>query len=318
MIDFISATKHLSDKDKPFWGHCQLEATYSSGWQKYSLQGLERIEIWHHPDNGMLRLQGSIMYYYQGHNFTYNKAGFVEAITYIQRLLHISLWDAMVAAFEFGEIMEVPSKPKEYIQHHTAAPREKLTANEKAKDKGNFRWWNDGNVSLKMYDAGKNIQLKQGMDRKQAIAEAGWKPEGDFLKWEAHYLKPEIMNHGKGLLLADLVNPNWENVFREDLYLQYKRLIPMKSIILPDNKKDLSTADIIALALAEESLNNGTTIAEVKKMLYSKVNVIPEEILSESDKKARKRQIKILLDKIKESPESKWDLSEKLEAAMRV
>lgn len=317
MIDYIQATKHLSDKDRLFLGHCRLEAEYSSGWQKYWLQGCEKLEIWYNPSLNWMRLQGSIMYYWQGHNFTYDKKGFVAAIDHIIKVIHISIWDAMIEAFEYGVIMQVPKKPKEYIKRHSSIPSEKLILNEKPKDKGNFRWWEDRNVCNKMYDAAQNIKKKQGLQRKEILKESGWNPEGEFLKWEAHYLKPEILNHGKGLLLADLMKPYWENVFKEDLYVQYKRLIPMKSLITPTNKKDLSSADIVMLALAEAQINAGENLQEVKKMLYDKINAIPEGVLSKADKDSRKRQIKSLFDKLQESPESEWDLSEKLEKALK-
>lgn len=317
MIDYIQATKHLSDKDRLFLGHCRLEAEYSSDWQKYWLQGCEKLEIWYNPSLNWMRLQGSIMYYWQGHNFTYDKKGFVAAIDHIIKIIHISIWDAMIEAFEYGVIMQVPKKPKEYIKRHSSIPSEKLILNEKPKDKGNFRWWEDRNVCNKMYDAAQNIKKKQGLQRKEILKESGWNPEGEFLKWEAHYLKPEILNHGKGLLLADLMKPYWENVFKEDLYVQYKRLIPMKSLITPTNKKDLSSADIVMLALAEAQINAGENLQEVKKMLYDKINAIPEGVLSKADKDSRKRQIKSLFDKLQESPESEWDLSEKLEKALK-
>lgn len=317
MIDYIQATKHLSDKDRLFLGHCRLEAEYSSGWQKYWLQGCEKLEIWYNPSLNWMRLQGSIMYYWQGHNFTYDKKGFVAAIDHIIKIIHISIWDAMIEAFEYGVIMQVPKKPKEYIKRHSSIPSEKLILNEKPKDKGNFRWWEDRNICNKMYDAAQNIKKKQGLQRKEILKESGWNPEGEFLKWEAHYLKPEILNHGKGLLLADLMKPYWENVFKEDLYVQYKRLIPMKSLITPTNKKDLSSADIVMLALAEAQINAGENLQEVKKMLYDKINAIPEGVLSKADKDSRKRQIKSLFDKLQESPESEWDLSEKLEKALK-
>ena len=317
MIDYIQATKHLSDKDRLFLGHCRLEAEYSSGWQKYWLQGCEKLEIWYNPSLNWMRLQGSIMYYWQGHNFTYDKKDFVAAIDHIIKIIHISIWDAMIEAFEYGVIIQVPKKPKEYIKRHSSIPSEKLILNEKPKDKGNFRWWEDRNVCNKMYDATQNIKKKQGLQRKEILKESGWNPEGEFLKWEAHYLKPEILNHGKGLLLADLMKPYWENVFKEDLYVQYKRLIPMKSLITPTNKKDLSSADIVMLALAEAQINAGENLQEVKKMLYDKINAIPEGVLSKADKDSRKRQIKSLFDKLQESPGSEWDLSEKLEKALK-
>lgn len=318
MIDYIRATKHLQSKDNPFLGHCTLEASYSSGWKKYYIQGCEKIEISYNPIHQTLKIGGSIMYYWQGHNFTYDKKKFVSAINHIGTLLKVNLWDAIVDVFEYGTIMEVQSKPKEYIKHHIPAPREKLDIEERAKDRGNFRWYHDKNVSLKMYDASRNIKQKQGLQRKKIIEESGWNPEGHYLKWEAHYLKTEVLNHGKGIFLADLVNPNWENVFKEDLYLQYKRLIPMKGVSIPNKKSDLQSVDIIVRRLVENYLNEDKSIQEVKKILYADINSIPNDIFSKSDKDQRKRQITAILEKLKEEPESKWDLSAKLEEALNM
>lgn len=318
MIDYIKATKHLQDKDNPFLGHCTFEAKYSSGWGKYYLQGCEKLSVWYNPSSLLLRLEGSIMYYWQGHNFTYSKRDFVSAIKQIGTILQVNLWDAIIEVFEYGAIMEVQSKPKDYIQHHTARPKEGLTIDERAKDKGNFRWYKDKNISLKMYDAGRNIKYKQGLQRKRIIEKSGWNPEGHYLKWEAHYLKPTILNNGKGIIMADLMNPNWESTFKEDLYLQYKRLIPMKSIMTPSRKNDLRTSDLLVLELVESNLNGGKTLQEVKKMLYARINSISDEILTKADKDSRKRQIKALLEKVQEEPESKWDLSAKLEEALKI
>ena len=90
----------------------------------------------------------------------------------------------------------------------------------------------------------------------------------------------------------------------------------MKSLIIPDSKKDLSTADILALTYAEESVNEGRTLDELRKVLYSRINAIPDEVLTKADKDARKRQMKALLDKLQESPESKWDLSAQIQKAL--
>lgn len=316
MIDFISIIMPIQQgKDMPFFGHCQIVASYpDTGTTRYRLKGCEGLDIF--CSSQMLTLQGSIMYYWQGHNFTYSPEAFISAINHISHLLQVDLWNSIVKVFEYGVIMEVETKPKEYIQHHKAKPNEKLNQSINEKDNGNFSRWNDKNVSLKMYDASRNIKMKQSMSRREIIAEAGWKPEGEYLKWEAHYLKPNVLNHGKSVKLANLVNPDWQNIFKEDLYLQYQRLIPMASIIEPTNKADLKTASIIALVLAEDSLNSNKTLQEVKKMLYARINSFPDEVLSKSDKDSRKRQIKAILDKMQEAEGSKWDLSQKLAEAL--
>lgn len=317
MIDFISIIKpNHTGKVSPFFGHCQIVAEYpSTGAVRYRLEGCEKLDIYWNPQ-GFLRLQGSILYYWQGHNFTYSPEAFQAAIDYIGKMLHVDLWDCIVEVFEYGVIMPVDLKPRDYIQHHKAKPSEKLQQYINGKDNGNFTSWQDANVRLKMYDAGKNIEMKQGMSRRDIIEEAGWNPQGYFLKWEAHYLKPNVLNHGKGVMLADLINPDWQSVFKEDLYTQYQRLIPMANVVEPTSKADLSTAGIFALALVEDSLNESKTLQEVKKMLYNRINSFPDEVLSKSDKDARKRQIKAILDKMREADTSKWDLSQQLAAAL--
>lgn len=316
MIDFISATTSFDDKDNIFLSHLQHEATYNSGWRKYYLQGCEKLAVWIHPSLQMMRIEGSVAYYWQGNNFSFSRKQFFEAIDHIRSLLHIDLWKSTINAFEYGVIMQVQMKPKDYIKHHFSTPAEKLTLNEKPKDKGQFRWWNDKNVSLKMYDAGRNIEMKIGAHRRDIIRDAGWQDEGEYLKWEAHYIKPESLNKGVGLRLYQLVDHDWNNTFKEDLYSQYQRLIPMRSIIIPNNKKDLTTADILLLTMAEEAVNEGRTREELKKVLYAKINSIPDCVLTKSDKDFRKAQIRKLLSNIKEAPQSIYDLSMELQKAL--
>lgn len=318
MIDYISTTTSFSGKDNTFLAHLQEEAAYKSGWLKYYLQGCEKMAVWIHPSLQLMRLEGSISYYWQGNNFSFDRRQFVEAINHIKGLLNVDLWKSTINAFEYGVIMQVQMKPKEYIRHHYSATKAKLTLNEKPKDKGQFRWWRDKNVSLKMYDAGRNIEMKQGLERKEIITQSGWEESGEYLKLEAHYLKPECLNKGRGLYLYNLVNSDWHSIFKEDLYLQYKRLIPMKSIITPTSKKDLTTADILIITMAEEAVNEGRTMEELKKLLYAKVNSIPDCVLTKSDKDFRKAQIKKLLNNIREADISIYDLSGELQKALKV
>lgn len=318
MIDFISIVKpNHNNKINPNFGHCQMVSAYpDTGGFRYRLNGCEGIDVYWNP-NSYLKIRGSIIYYWQGHNFSYNSEAFVRAINHIEKLLSVELWDSIVDVFEYGVIMQVDEPPKDYIKNHNAKPSEKLNHSFNEKDKGNLSRWSDSNVDLKMYDAGRNIKMKQGMSRRRIIQEAGWDPQLNYLKWEAHYLKPNILCHGQEVRLANLVNPDWQDIFKEDLYLQYKRLIPMANIIEPTNKADLSTADIIALVLAEGCIKNSKTLQEVKRMLYARINSFPDEVLSKSDKDSRKRQIKAILGKMQEADSSKWDLSQKLADALQ-
>ena len=319
MVDFIEATKQLKPKDKPFLGHLQAEAAYQSGWDKYLLKGCKNMEIWHNEPAALIRIKGSLAYFFQGHNFSFTNRQFVEAMNYINDILRLNNFDALVDLFEFGQILEVEDLPRNFIQNHRERPKSGLLQYENPKDRGNFKRWESPEIRLKMYNAGKNIKQKQGLEMQELIRAEGWNPKGNYLKWEAHYKKPEaLLNKGRGMMLADLVNPNFNKIFQTNLYNQYSRLMPMGKIKLPDNKKNLTTSDLLMIVLADANLNEGNTLQEVKNLLFDRINAISEDVLTEADKKARKRQISALLGKIKTTQKSKWDLSDKLKAALEL
>jgi hypothetical protein len=318
MVDYIELTKVLHN-DNVFLENLQHDASYQSGWDKYLLPGCRDLDVWYKPTASLIRIKGSFAYFYKGHNFSFSEQEFVEAINVINGILNIDLYDAVVDCFEFGTIIQVDNLPKYYIQNHREKPKSGLYKYDNPKDKGNFRRWESPKIRLKMYDAGKNIKTKQGQNMRQIIQAEGWNPEGNYLKLEVHYKKPEVcLNRGRRMLLADLVNPNYNKNFRSDLYNQYKRIMPMGKIKIPNNKKDLSTSNLLLMTLADAKLDEGNTFQEVKRMLFDKVNSIPEEGLTNADKKARKRQISSLMGKIHVCGESKWDLSEQLKAALKL
>lgn len=317
MIDYIESTI-FCDKDTLNTSYLQLEATYPNGCKRYSLMGCKKIELFWNETNKILKFKGSIAYFMQGNNFSSDKRTIFEGIEYISKLIGIKLWNSMLDVIEFGVIFSIgENNPKDFIKHHI--PDEaSLTQEDKGKDKGNMRRFNDNVVSLKLYNAKSNLQCKAGTDWKAIIRQAGFNPDDCFLKWEAHYLRPECLNHGRGIYLYQLQQKEWLHLFRSDLYEQYLRLKPMSTIELPTNKKDLSAIDIMAMTFAESKINEGTTLEDLKKILYNKINSIPDEILNKSDKDARKRTIRTTIAKIKESPESDYDLSGLIQQALEI
>lgn len=317
IIDFIEANTYLY-KDKPFLDNLHWCRTYENGNLGFYLEGCRKVEFIYNEFNNMLLFRGSIMYFMQGHNFTYNKATFVEGVEYLAQLLHLNqneLWNMQINIFECGVICEVENKPAEYIKHTRESKGMWVDENPKDKKKGTCRSFNDKYAYRKIYDAGKNIQHKQGLTMKQIIQESGWKPDANYLKWEVHYLKPEmVFNGGIGLTLKDLVNPHWEQAFKTDLYTQYTKLLPMKTLIQPTEKTNYKTSDIFAIELIEAKLNEGATLEEIKKMLYARINA--SAILDKPDKDARKRQVKQIFDKVQLSEESIWDISNELKKAI--
>lgn len=317
MIDYISVIKYL-DKDKPFLGHCCQFAQYVTGWQCFYFEGCERLKVLWNPEAKLLRVQGSIMYFWQGHNFTCKLPDLIEALEFLQRVLQVGLWDSEIEAFEYGAVLPVELKPKYYIQNHHAAAGLKLVENEKGRDCGSFKWWEGAGEKLKMYDAKKNIQQKQGLERRVLLEEAGWNPEGQYLKFEVHFTKPSmLMAGGKALLLESLINPAFNRKLQLLLIQQYKLLSPMKTLKTPTDKKNLTTADFLLLAYLEGCMNTeGITLQAAHKELCRRLNMIPEAVLTKPDKDSRRRQINALFAKVEEEPCSQWDLTAKLKEAL--
>ena len=312
MLDYIEITKHIQGKNKPFLGHLQPEAVYSSGMEKYFVEGCRKMQIEHNPNTQSLKLKGSPLYFIQGHNFTYNKDLYIEGLKYIEDLLQMDLFDSDLDSFEYGIILEVEIKPKYIIAGHNAGQGFLMRIN--PKDRGGIRYFEDNKLQLKLYDAGMNIKHKQGMTMKRIIKEAGWNPNGNYLKVEAHYKQPhKLLNDGRAISLANIFLPKWEERLKEDLLVQYQRLQPIKAIERPTNKSELSSADIILRRLAEDKMNQGI---DLKRTLYDDINSISENLMSIEDKKARKRQIKKMLERIETAPKSMYDLSDLLASAL--
>ncbi len=312
MIDYISITKNLH-KDTPSLEHCNWAAGYSSGWQVYYAKGIKEMKVRWNPDAAQLKLQGSLMYFLQGHNFTCGKGDFVQGIEYLQGLLHVGLWDSSIEVLEFGTIMEVEYKPALYIKNHHARKGVNLTESEKGGDKGSCRKWENSLEQLKMYDARKNLMQKQGLQRRAIIEQAGWNPDAQYLKFEAHYLKPALLNSGNDLLLEDVLQPAVYENLKKITQAQYQLLEPMRTLELPTDKKNLTSADIVLQAFVEGFINaEGCTPQEAKKALFKRVNMIPDAILTKADKDGRKRQINALFDRVEVAPESQWDLTGKI------
>lgn len=125
MIDFISATKCL-DKDSPNLSKCKWISSNMVGWDRYEIMGQKPMKVLWKPMSGLLKVEGSIPYFLQGHNFSFDVAGYVKAIGYLQELLGVGLWDACLNEFEHGVVIPVEGKPSDYIRYHSALPSSRL------------------------------------------------------------------------------------------------------------------------------------------------------------------------------------------------
>ena len=319
MIDYFDATK-FDCKDKPFFGncrpfHCKQE---NSGWQSFLLNGSRDLQVLWHQGLGALKIQGSLPYFLKGHNFSFSRQEYEEAINLIGELLGgCELWGAEVERFENGIIVPVTQAPKEYIKNHFALSSSGFKKAVREKNAGNSCLWEGTAEDLKMYDEGANIRRKQTLAARQELEAEGWNPEGNYLKFEVRYKKPAArFNQGRALELGLLQDADFCARLNEDLLLQYKKLRPMKGLLQPTNKKDFSTLDAVLITLANMLNQQGLPLQEAKKAVYYTIN--QGQCLGKADKDARKAQVRKAFGKLAESDSSQWDLEETLKDALQV
>lgn len=311
MIDYVSAIKYQC-KDSLFLGHCKPYSCRlnDSGWETYHLDGCEKMEVQYKPDVG-LKIQGSLPYFLNGHNFTFSNEEFVQAIELINSLLgNVGLWESVVTTFEYGVIMPVEQKPKEYILNHFATPKSKYKQVSNAKYNGKFTYWHKPFSDLKLYDAGANILMKQNLSRRGVLEDAGWNPQGNYLKCEVRHLNP-LKTMGYPVQLETLQNQSFISNLKQNLMEQYHLLETSRSVVMPTDKKDFFSLDAVLITLIEMT---GMPVEQVKKMIYKTIN--QAECLNISDKKKRKEQINDKIKKIVVSPESRYDLTNRIQEAL--
>lgn len=318
MIDYISATKY-NCKDNLFLGHCKLEKIYpDSGLSLYSLEGCEKMKIWHKPETDLLKVEGSLPYFLNGNNFTFSTSELVQAIDVIDSLLGgAGLWGALLNTFEYGVILQVEGKPKDYIARHSAGAGSKLHKVINEKYGGKFAMWKGKGLDIKMYDAGANILMKQGLVRREVIEGAGWDPDGNYLKCEMRYHDPSRLLMGKGVPLEKLQNESFLNMLKGDLMGNYHTLTPARALLPATDKKECTSLDLVLRTLLDVVMNTqGLSLQDAKKRIYAEIN--RAQCLTKADKDARKAQVSKSLAKVQEAPESEWDLSARIEGALAI
>jgi len=294
MIDYAEIIKHLH-KDIPCFDHLQYEASYSSGWNKYLLKGCREMEVWHNESNNLLKVKGSLPYYWQKHNFTFDRDSLQDSIQDISERLKLNLWESELSKFEFGSIIEVGAKPDELIRHHV-----KIKGMQTRSINPDVKVFDGVIQSLKLYDAGRNMKNKLDKAIRIHLSKVcGYDQGKQYLKIENHYKKPyKALNSGIRILVNDLLIPEFLQKCKADLLSQYRNIMKTENLLIPKDKKALSAGNIILLAFKEaEGLFN----LNAEEMINSLLKAIPEEILNRNDKKARKRQIREMLKKISDS-----------------
>ena len=307
MIDYIRIDYHFTDKDTPNLQDFQGVSPDKYGWKRIELQGFAPIAIGLNERSGILRVKGSIMYFFQGHNFTFSRDGFIEVVEVVGDRFNINLWDGCVEELEVAVIVEVDRPPLSYIKNHwepngwwgSTYKTTRYFVKGKALKKENAELY------LRMYDVGKNLRYKcRGMD----LQEIGLISGKYYLKFEIHYNKPhKSLKRGGILRLRDVFTRQMQEGLKGDIRAYYGQLRRNYVVIPPNDRKTFDTSMIFAVYGLGKAVNSGQSILEAKKDICDMINQNPA--FTKEDKANRRRGVKKVMDKVGDNAIDGWDLS---------
>ncbi|AMS27812.1 hypothetical protein AEM51_13075 [Bacteroidetes bacterium UKL13-3] len=309
-LDYTELTKGIS-KDKLCLNYLEHEASYHSGTEKFTLKGVNKIEVFFNDRTSEIRLKANFPYFWQGHNFVCNKSQLIDAIQYTSEMLNLNLFDAEIRSFEFGTILQTEKPTDELLSNHISYNGKHLQPYFN-KNVLAGKYYTGPTLIHKMYDAGKNLKNKvPEAIRADLSSFHGYDKTKHYLKVENHYKKPEIHFKNRTLFVNEVLSDSFLLQCKTDLIQTYKNIMKTGIIKLPKEKKDINSSTLPLIVLKElEALYHFNS----EDLLMQRIKSIPECKLNKEDKKARKRQIEGNFKKIQSSGQSEYDLSSQLEA----
>lgn len=286
-----------------------LTPTHSTkAWEWYVLEGAEPLKVGYSSLRRELVVKGSIPYFGQGHNAAHSPAALRENWKYIGEVLRINPFLGYVTAFEFGAIVEIPYPVAVLLQHHTRLPHCKTKDFYGRSGKLEGKEFHSPYLKVKLYDPLSNFKAKK-LTRSAYTEQLGLSPGMHYFKVENHYRQPE-QYFKRRILLTDFFTPAIQQLCKTDLMKTYQAIIKTKTVALPDDKAKLSTANIVLATLRSLALESGISAEE---MVYNTLARIPSNVLTKEDRKARKKQLRKMLDEVSvEGEDSPFDLTEQL------
>jgi hypothetical protein len=308
-FDYTELTKGIH-KDKLCLNYLEHEASYHSGTEKFTLKGVNKLELYLNERTSEIKLKANFPYFWQGHNFTFTKAQLIDAIQYTSEMLNLNLFDAEIKSFEFGTILQTDKPAEELLLNHISYKGKPLQPYF-SKNKLTGKYYSGATIIHKLYDASKNIKdkvpeaIRTDLSNFQQYDKAKY-----YLKVENHYKKPERHFKQRTLYVNEAISEAFLLQCKADLIQTYKDIMKTGIIKLPEEKKNINSSTLPLIVLKElEALYH----FNAEDLLMQRIKSIPESRLSKEDKKARRRQIESNLKKIQLAGISEYDLIQQLE-----
>lgn len=309
-LDYIEIIKRQG-KDKFCLDYLEHEGSYSSGWEKFVMCAVNKMEVWISKDE--LKVKANLPYFLNGHNFFSTKADIINGLQYSSELLNTNLFNAEAEKFEFGTVINIPQSPHDFLSNHISLKKIPLQPfYKKGSGKLTGKGYENKILKLKMYDESQRIKtLLPEVIRADLKTHHNYNAGSNYIRIESHYKKPQIHFKQRTIYVNDLLQDGFLKLCKEDLITTYKSIMKTGIIQLPAKKKDINSATLPLIVLKELGI---LFDFNPEDLLKQKLKSIPAETLSRNDKKARQRQLKRNLMKLSQKNKSPYDISELLAA----
>ncbi len=310
-FDFTRLIKNIKN-DNVCLHSLTHKANYSNGGEKFILEGLKPITIFYDPVGTSLKIEANLPYFWQGHNFHFERSQMIEAVKFMNDQMNLNLFNAEVNEFEFGSILDIEFPANVFLQNHINYNGKQMQPFfHKRSGKLTGKTFEDSILIHKLYDAGQNIKNKLSKATRVDLSnQYGYDKEKYYIKIENHYKKPQIHFKQRTILMNDVLQNDFMQLCKDDLINSYKSIMKTGIVKLPDSKSDINAGTLPLILLKElEAIYHFDT----EDLLREKIKSISEDKLSKEDKKARQKILKANLLKIKSEPISKYDISQRLE-----
>jgi hypothetical protein len=311
MFDHIGVSL-FTGKGTPNLSYLTDTGNIWQGWQQYRLEGVCPLRVQYKEELKEIKISGSLPYLSRGHNYPAGADDLREAMNHVGQVIGMNIFSGSIDVFEFGHFVNVPLQVDVMLANHTRLPG--FVTNGYLNQTSKF--FDSKALRVKLYDANQNFKHKVKGAAKQALREDfGFQPGKYCMKVENHYKKPEIYFKQR-VLVADLFNPVFVNLCKEDLLDTYRRIHKTPAAAMPTNKKDLPASMLPLLVLKDLEIIHGFSMED---LLTKKLKTIPEEVLNNEDRKARKRQLRKMLGLVTSATaDSPFDVSLQLEEVLNL
>lgn len=306
--DFITATKQLnSDSLNTKYLKKIKEEWFDSYSIVYYQLILDKtpINVIHYPEYNKLSIAGSLPYFLLGHNYSITMKKEMDVIEYISNILNTDVFKFDVVNIEAASVTEIPFPVKHIFQSHNKIQGMKTQCYSHGK------YFENVNLLHKIYDFQKNFKQKVPKEIRHELAlSTDYSSDKVYVKIENKYKRPDIALKHRGLTIENLFEPNFIQLFKDDLLNVYNSIKKTGTVII-ENKKQLSSFGICLIALKQmEETGDYDTATLMRETIKSY-----PDILTKDDQKARLSHLSNTLKKI-ELGNCKYDISNLLEKSL--